>query len=94
MQQGDLNLSAPQAGVGTNPCLTNISQQYTMLFSRNLFSLTKGGCRTEEIKISSIRGCTPKPAEFVHFLKIVSYSQSIPAKTASKSIGLRLSRNA
>jgi hypothetical protein len=32
---------------------------------------------------------TPKPAKFVHFLKIVSYSQSIPAKTTDSQGGLR-----
>jgi len=41
-----------------------------------------------------IRGSTPKPSEFPADLYQSVASQSIPAKTASKSIGLRLSLKA
>ena len=40
------------------------------------------------------RGSTPKPSEFPADLNQSVASQSIPAKTASKSIGLRLSLKA
>ena len=41
-----------------------------------------------------VGGCKPKPSEFPADLNQSVASQSIPAKTASKSIGLRLSLKA
>ncbi|WP_365746573.1 HTH domain-containing protein [Rhodoferax sp.] len=44
--------------------------------------------------VPPVRGCKPKPSEFPADLNQSVASQSIPAKTASKSIGLRLSLKA
>ena len=46
------------------------------------------------VPFAFVGGSKPKPAEFVQNTKPGSYSQSIPAKMASRSMGGPLSRNA
>ena len=46
------------------------------------------------VRTTNIPGLKPKPSEFPADLNQSVASQSIPAKTASKSIGLRLSLKA
>ncbi len=61
-----------------------------LLANKNSPVMVLGTLRSDYLGVFQthpIRGCKPKPAEFVQRLKIGSYSHSIPAKMASKSIG-------